>query len=303
MKGGEEFKLCTGGFNGVSINDTRLYEQELLRKATSGDANAARLVQEHTFLRTILRHTLDEGLDLSVSNTCEADDIGATYLRVLLHQGQGSHGVSLKNAQLLIESKKILDYNGCSMQSYMDEIKPLIVNLFFAKELPIRLSYTVLQNLAGTMNDAFDSVRLSKLGNLPEDMDDQTEYNTVISVLVRLTTVYTDELQSGKWQQSLKTAAAFQAKFAVDEKPADTNDSNKPKKSKHAWKKKPPKNGAPEVKKVEGRQWKWCAKCARWTLSHSTSEHTGCPINAASTPAATDTTANTALPAVGFYVL
>ena len=280
----------------------------MLSKAANGDVDAARLVKEHTFLRTVLRHSLSEAMDLSVSNTCESQDMGATYLRLLLHQVQGSHGVSLKNAQLLIETKKILDYSGCSMQAYMDEIKPLIVNLYHANKLPLRLGNIVLQNLAGTMNDAFESVRLSKLGNLDEDMDVKTEFNTVISALVRLTTVYTDELQSGKWQQSLKAAAAFQAKFAVDEKPADQKDSNsekkKKKKSKHSWKGKPPKEGAPEAKKVDGKLWKWCAKCARWTLSHSTSEHTGRPNNEES-PTTPNDTANTAsaLPAVGFYVL
>ena len=106
--------------------------------------------------------------------------------------------MSLKNAQILIKTKKILDYSSCSMQAYMDEIKPLIVNLYHANKLPLCLGNIVLQNLAGTMNDAFESVCLSKIGNLDKDMDVKAEYNTVISALVCLTTVYTDELQSSK---------------------------------------------------------------------------------------------------------
>ena len=145
---------------------------------------------------------------------------------------------------------------------------------------------------------------LSKLGSLPEDMDIDTEYNTVIAVIVRLTTVYTDEHQSGKWQQSLKAAAAFQAKFAVDEKKDDSKESNKDKKkkkSKHAWKQKPPKEGSAETKKVDGKTWKWCAKCSRWTLSHSTSEHTGRPSNEESPTPPAETSGS--LPAVGYYLL
>ena len=88
---------------------------------------------------------------------------------------------------------------------------------------------------------------------------------------------------------------------------AQWDEKKKKKKSKHSWKGKPPKEGAPEVKKVDVKQWKWCAKCARWTLSHSKSGHTGRTSNAESNNTPTDSanTANTAsaLPAVGFYVL
>ena len=308
VKAGIEYKLCTGGFNGVSIADTRFYESTLRSQADAGCLNSARLLREHTFLRTVVRHSISEAMDLSVSNACETDDLGATYLRQLLHQVQGSHGVSLKNAQQVVETKKLLDFPGCSMQQYCDEIKPLLVNLYFAKQLPIRCCYTVLQNLSGTMNDAFESVRLSKLGGLPEDMDTDAEYNAVIAVILRLTTVYTDEHQSGKWQQSLKAAAAFQAKFAVAEKKDDKKESSssdkKQNKSKHAWKKKPPKEGSAEQKKVDGKQWKWCAKCSRWTLSHSTNEHTGSSKSKESTTATADgATSSGSLPAVGYYML
>ena len=139
-------------------------------------------------------------------------------------------------------------------------------------------------------------------------LDTQTEYNTVINALVRLTTVYTDELQSGTWQKSLKAAAAFQAKFAVEERSDDKKDSTGEKKKKSKkWKYKAPKEGAAETKKVDGKQWNWCAKCGRWTLTHSTSTHTGRKSTAATDNASTESaaTANTAsaLPAVGFYVL
>ena len=49
------------------------------------------------------------------------------------------------------------------------------------------------------MNDAFESVCLIKLGGLSEDMVTDAEYNAVIAVILRLTTVYTDEHQSHKW--------------------------------------------------------------------------------------------------------
>ena len=307
IKSGVEHKLTTGGFNGVSVDDCRTYETSLRTLADDGDADAARLLREHTFLRTVIRHSLSETMDLSVTNATDAEDLGATYLRQLLHQVQGSHGVSLKNAQLIVETKKILDFPGCSMQKYCDEIKPLIVNLYFAKQLPIRCCYTVLQNLSGTMNDAFDSVRTNRLGSLDEDMSTDAEYNAVISAILKLTAVYVDEHKSEKWQQSLKAAAAFQAKFAIedtkekkDDKPAS---DNKKVKSKHTWKKKPPKEGSSEQKKVDGKLWKWCAKCSRWTLSHSTAEHTGSKSKGDTATTADTATSSSALPAVGFYVV
>ena len=39
------------------------------------------------------------------------------------------------------------------------------------------------------------------------------------------------------------------------------------------WKKKPPKKGEAHEKEVNGQTWKWCGRCPRWTLSHSTADH------------------------------
>jgi hypothetical protein len=41
------------------------------------------------------------------------------------------------------------------------------------------------------------------------------------------------------------------------------------------WKLTAPKAGEPNVKVVNGRTFKWCAKCNNWTTSHDTSTHTG----------------------------
>lgn len=44
-------------------------------------------------------------------------------------------------------------------------------------------------------------------------------------------------------------------------------------KSGQEWKKVAPKQGDPHEKSVDNKTWKWCGKCARWTLSHKTDEH------------------------------
>jgi hypothetical protein len=43
----------------------------------------------------------------------------------------------------------------------------------------------------------------------------------------------------------------------------------------HSWKKKAPTNGEPTLKYVEGKTWRWCETCARWSTTHGTAEHTG----------------------------
>ena len=41
------------------------------------------------------------------------------------------------------------------------------------------------------------------------------------------------------------------------------------------WKKVAPVDGTPTTKVVNGKTFKWCAKCVRWTTSHDTASHTG----------------------------
>jgi transposase InsO family protein len=41
------------------------------------------------------------------------------------------------------------------------------------------------------------------------------------------------------------------------------------------WKQVPPPDGTPNTKSVNGKTFKWCAKCGRWTTSHDTVSHAG----------------------------
>ena len=41
------------------------------------------------------------------------------------------------------------------------------------------------------------------------------------------------------------------------------------------WKKTPPAVGTPATKLANGKTFKWCAKCVRWTTTHDTASHTG----------------------------
>ena len=42
-----------------------------------------------------------------------------------------------------------------------------------------------------------------------------------------------------------------------------------------SWKRKPPQSGEATTKTVNSTVFYWCAKCKRWTTTHSTEEHTG----------------------------
>ena len=69
-----------------------------------------------------------------------------------------------------------------------------------------------------------------------------------------------------------------QAHTANNQK-ANNSSKKKFKKEKANWKHVGPKPGEPNTKTKDGKLWKWCAKCSnsrgRWTLSHTTEEHTG----------------------------
>lgn len=66
-------------------------------------------------------------------------------------------------------------------------------------------------------------------------------------------------------------------KAHVANTPRASNQRKKFKKEKTNWKHIPPNAGEPNTKTMEGKLWKWCAKCSnsrgRWTLSHTTAEH------------------------------
>ena len=45
------------------------------------------------------------------------------------------------------------------------------------------------------------------------------------------------------------------------------------------WKKIAPKPGEASTKTTDGKTWRWCGKCARWSTTHGTDQHTG-PVKA-----------------------
>jgi hypothetical protein len=45
------------------------------------------------------------------------------------------------------------------------------------------------------------------------------------------------------------------------------------------WKRVPPPDGTPTTKTVNGKIFRWCAKCSQWTTTHDTASHTGKPGN------------------------
>ncbi|CAJ1947617.1 unnamed protein product [Cylindrotheca closterium] len=59
-------------------------------------------------------------------------------------------------------------------------------------------------------------------------------------------------------------------------RPFNNNKKSKHQKDKHgsSWKTTPPAPGAPETKKVRGKDFHWCAHCGRWSTTHATDGHT-----------------------------
>jgi hypothetical protein len=63
--------------------------------------------------------------------------------------------------------------------------------------------------------------------------------------------------------------------------------SNRTNSAPSTWKKIAPKPGEPSTKTSEGKTWRWCEKCVRWSTTHGTQQHTG-PVKA---PKASSSTA------------
>ena len=73
------------------------------------------------------------------------------------------------------------------------------------------------------------------------------------------------------------------SKTKVDDTKSDPPAADAVQPKADAWKTKPPAKDGAHMKTVDNREWFWCGKCSRWTLSHLTDAHRGpAPKNPAS---------------------
>ncbi|CAJ1959927.1 unnamed protein product [Cylindrotheca closterium] len=75
--------------------------------------------------------------------------------------------------------------------------------------------------------------------------------------------------EKGHWARDCKSEKK-------PKRPFNNNKKSKHQKDKHgsSWKTTPPAPGAPETKKLGGKDFNWCAHCGRWSTTHGTDGHT-----------------------------
>jgi len=56
---------------------------------------------------------------------------------------------------------------------------------------------------------------------------------------------------------------------------ANANRRNNRNQNRPDWKKTAPGPGQPETKNVNGKSWKWCTHCTKWSTTHGTGGHQG----------------------------
>ena len=118
-------------------------------------------------------------------------------------------------------------------------------------------SYTELNQFLVTMETTHQLMNPKKIGVTSKGI----EYEDVIELaLVQFNNIVQEEARSA----SQKTASTFAA--------AKWGNGNRSS-SDVAWKTIPPKQGESQSKMVDGRVWKWCGKCGRYTWSHFTEGH------------------------------
>ena len=71
-------------------------------------------------------------------------------------------------------------------------------------------------------------------------------------------------------------ASNCRKKMKAEDTKSDTASGTQPVPPKvEGWKKKAPTKDASHTQTVNSKQWFWCGKCARWTMSHLTTAHRG----------------------------
>ena len=96
---------------------------------------------------------------------------------------------------------------------------------------------------------------------------------------------------SGRGRGSFR-APGRSVRFSPGPRPSGNSGSRPPSSTgSKSWKTTAPKAGESESKKQDGRTWRWCAKCGRWSTTHGTAQHTG-PSRGSPAPSTASAQAN-----------
>ena len=117
----------------------------------------------------------------------------------------------------------------------------------------------------------------SDAGNPPEAMMSftKTEINNLVQKSVSAALKGGTNSGKGKQTGGRKCYICGSPDHLKKDCPKANNDDGKGKSKapKAPWKSKPPGDGEPETKNVNGTTWHWCAICGFWRLSHGTATH------------------------------
>jgi hypothetical protein len=197
-------------------------------------------------------------------------------------------------------------YPGENVKQCTTEIFEKCSHLDMASGLPSNIGMTICEILSACSVEDFCILFMMKHHELTQKPELATNYHDLI--LIANTTYQTLE-DSDKWLSSppddtalmMLTAKVDQLQCLVQCKdplanalnrekakcfncnkeghwarncPEKKQDDNKKNKM-ISWKKIAPKANEQQEKLHDGWLWKWCTKCARWSLTHNTQEHKG----------------------------
>ncbi|MGH7974098.1 MAG: hypothetical protein ACREBR_01130 [bacterium] len=217
------------------------------------------------------------------------------WMLIIKENWSGSES-ALKSLALQLEKITLADIEGENVSELATKIDNICQRLDAANMLPREILHTLCHIFCTSSNDLFNTVFKNIYGNLDDPSFYRHTYSTLLEKAVR---THRNLQDSGRWMSTKKVTRAFHAETSGLKQVAFTkhehskkvkcyecggphyanecskrSNNNKGKKTQaKRWKQVPPRSGGTTKKTVDGVNYSWCAKCQRWTTTHTTQEH------------------------------
>ena len=172
-----------------------------------------------------------------------------------------------------IQHMKLTNFKGENVSVATGQLRMAILRLEVLGKIPIDINKNVLDVLQTSsvtkFNLFFHQLQIN-LKQIPSfDM-------TTFKILTMADSTYREYLEIGIWSSAKSTTGGSGAFMLDDSKEVNSGDKGAlllDDTKKVNWKVIKPRDGEKEAKVTGGRSWWWCAKCRRWTPTHSTATH------------------------------
>ena len=172
-----------------------------------------------------------------------------------------------------IQHMKLTNFKGENVSVATGQLRMAILRLEVLEKIPIDINKNVLDVLQTSSVTKFNLFFHQLQINLKQIPSFEL---TTFKILTMADSTYREYLEIGIWGSAKSTTGGSGAFMLDDSKEVNSGDKQAllvDDTKKVNWKVIKPRDGEKESKVSGGRNWWWCAKCRRWTPTHSTATH------------------------------